>query len=143
MHKRKEPFERIPLSEVPADREPDASEPRTSADNVQKRAARPKRSIKAEVDDVRRAGAGSRTSVIALADDVDAWLRQIYALSTTVNLTRTSVLNSSGTGVMSRTRFVAEVNGCQPDSTVNRDGGRIQHFLRAIKLIRPTILMRG
>ena len=55
MQKRKKPFERIPLSEVPVARESDATERRAPAKsakvNVQKRAARPKRSIKAQEDD--------------------------------------------------------------------------------------------
>lgn len=55
MQKRKKPFERIPLSEVPVVRDSDASPRRTPAKsakaNVQKRAARPKRSINAQEDD--------------------------------------------------------------------------------------------
>ena len=55
MQKRKNLFERIPLSEVPMTFEPDATGRRTPAKpaktNVPKRAARPKRTIKGQQDD--------------------------------------------------------------------------------------------
>ncbi len=55
MQKRKRLFERIPMTQVPATAEVDTTERRTPAPavktNVQKRAARPKRSIKAQEDD--------------------------------------------------------------------------------------------